>query len=275
MLPWLLPLPHHALLIYSADPQVSLLGASQALFEASMYTFVYLWTPPFIQPAENLPHGFLLQVTPTASGHIPAISVHLSHMLPSSLLPLLPHHAVAALPTLQILEYHCWVRVRRCLRRPCTRSYSYGRLLSTPEERSCRMALGFGSYQQPLATSLHNLSMFSFVVLCCCCYCCCTMVCCPNCADPRVSLLGASQALFEASMYTFVFLWTPALSPRGEKLPHGFIFAIFMTASMVGTALAGRLLRSCRLERLMQVRWRFCVSLFVLHEHRKAQGLIQ
>jgi hypothetical protein len=72
-------------------------------------------------------------------------------------------------------------------------------------------------------------------------------------ADPRVSLLGASQALFEASMYTFVFLWTPALSPRGEKLPHGFIFAIFMTASMVGTALAGRLLRSCRLERLMQV----------------------
>jgi predicted MFS family arabinose efflux permease len=54
-------------------------------------------------------------------------------------------------------------------------------------------------------------------------------------------------------MYTFVFLWTPALSPRGEKLPHGFIFAIFMTASMVGTALAGRLLRSCRLERLMQV----------------------
>jgi hypothetical protein len=72
-------------------------------------------------------------------------------------------------------------------------------------------------------------------------------------ADPRVSLLGASQALFEASMYTFVFLWTPALSPRGEKLPHGFIFAIFMTASMVGTALAGRLLRSCKLERLMQV----------------------
>ncbi|KAF6258525.1 hypothetical protein COO60DRAFT_1691963 [Scenedesmus sp. NREL 46B-D3] len=71
--------------------------------------------------------------------------------------------------------------------------------------------------------------------------------------DPRVSLLGASQALFEASMYTFVFLWTPALSPRGEKLPHGFIFAIFMTASMVGTALAGRLLRSCRLEVLMQV----------------------
>ncbi|WIA21261.1 hypothetical protein OEZ85_000496 [Tetradesmus obliquus] len=82
--------------------------------------------------------------------------------------------------------------------------------------------------------------------------------------DPRVSLLGASQALFEASMYTFVFLWTPALSPRGQKLPHGFIFATFMTASMVGTAAAGRLLRSCRLERLMQaVFWCSAVSLAV------------
>jgi hypothetical protein len=54
-------------------------------------------------------------------------------------------------------------------------------------------------------------------------------------------------------MYTFVFLWTPALSPAGEKLPHGFIFAIFMTASMVGTALAGRLVRVMPLEVLMQV----------------------
>jgi hypothetical protein len=56
-------------------------------------------------------------------------------------------------------------------------------------------------------------------------------------------------------MYTFVFLWTPALSPAGEKLPHGFIFAIFMTASMVGTALAGRLVRIMPLELLMQVKW--------------------
>jgi hypothetical protein len=32
---------------------------------------------------------------------------------------------------------------------------------------------------------------------------------------------------------SFVFLWTPALSPNGEKIPHGMIFACFMTASMV------------------------------------------
>lgn len=93
---------------------------------------------------------------------------------------------------------------------------------------------------------------------------CCAVPCCavsvwdalvssPTTSDARVALLGASQALFEASMYTFVFLWTPALSPAGEKLPHGFIFAIFMTASMVGTALAGRLLHSVPLESLMQV----------------------
>lgn len=60
--------------------------------------------------------------------------------------------------------------------------------------------------------------------------------------DPRVGLLGAMQSLFEGSMYTFVFLWTPALSPNGQHLPHGMIFACFMVSSMAGSALAGRLL---------------------------------
>ena len=32
-------------------------------------------------------------------------------------------------------------------------------------------------------------------------------------------------------MYTFVFLWTPALSPHGEHLPHGMIFACFMVSA--------------------------------------------
>lgn len=61
--------------------------------------------------------------------------------------------------------------------------------------------------------------------------------------DPRVGLLGAMQSLFEASMYSFVFLWTPALSPNGESIPHGFIFATFMLSSMIGSSLAARLLR--------------------------------
>lgn len=52
-------------------------------------------------------------------------------------------------------------------------------------------------------------------------------------ADTRVVLLGVMQSLFEASMYSFVFLWTPALSPNGEKIPHGMIFACFMASCMV------------------------------------------
>ena len=62
------------------------------------------------------------------------------------------------------------------------------------------------------------------------------------CADPKIALLGAMQSLFEGAMYTFVFLWTPALSPAGESIPHGMIFATFMVSSMVGSAIAGRLL---------------------------------
>jgi hypothetical protein len=90
--------------------------------------------------------------------------------------------------------------------------------------------------------------------------------------DERVALLGAMQALFESSMYAFVFLWTPALGQGAkggageeggggwggasagagdssggnnsvdEALPHGLIFAIFMLASMLGAAIAGRLM---------------------------------
>lgn len=51
---------------------------------------------------------------------------------------------------------------------------------------------------------------------------------CLGAADQKIALLGAMQSLFEGSMYTFVFLWTPALSPKGEHLPHGMIFSCFM-----------------------------------------------
>ena len=47
-------------------------------------------------------------------------------------------------------------------------------------------------------------------------------------ADQKVALLGAMQSLFEGSMYTFVFLWTPALSPKGEHLPHGELSKSFI-----------------------------------------------
>ncbi|CAM6023652.1 unnamed protein product [Sphagnum balticum] len=64
-------------------------------------------------------------------------------------------------------------------------------------------------------------------------------------SDEKIALLGAIQSLFEASMYTFVFLWTPALSPNKQAIPHGFIFTTFMLASMLGSSLA-----SCLLARI-------------------------
>lgn len=74
-------------------------------------------------------------------------------------------------------------------------------------------------------------------------------------SDEKIALLGAIQSLFEGSMYTFVFLWTPALSPNDEDIPHGFIFATFMLASMLGSSIASRLLArsSPRVESYMQV----------------------
>jgi hypothetical protein len=56
-------------------------------------------------------------------------------------------------------------------------------------------------------------------------------------------------------MYTFVFLWTPAINPFANHIPHGMIFACFMTASMVGSAAAGLLMSKTqiRIESYMQV----------------------
>ncbi|XP_047338900.1 molybdate-anion transporter-like [Impatiens glandulifera] len=74
-------------------------------------------------------------------------------------------------------------------------------------------------------------------------------------SDGKIALLGAIQSLFEGSMYTFVFLWTPALSPNGEDIPHGFIFATFMMASMLGSSTASRLMTpssTLRVESYMQ-----------------------
>jgi hypothetical protein len=73
--------------------------------------------------------------------------------------------------------------------------------------------------------------------------------------DEKIALLGAIQSLFEGSMYTFVFLWTPALSHYDQMIPFGFIFATFMLASMLGSSLASRLMSrsNLRVESYMQV----------------------
>ncbi|VAH05311.1 unnamed protein product [Triticum turgidum subsp. durum] len=82
-------------------------------------------------------------------------------------------------------------------------------------------------------------------------------------SDEKIALLGAIQSLFEGSMYTFVFLWTPALSPNDEDIPHGFIFATFMLSSMLGSSIASRLLaRKMKVEGYMQIV--FSISAFTL-----------
>ncbi|KAL6986471.1 hypothetical protein U1Q18_019834 [Sarracenia purpurea var. burkii] len=84
-------------------------------------------------------------------------------------------------------------------------------------------------------------------------------------SDEKIVLLGAIQSLFEGSMYTFVFLWTPALSPNDEDIPHGFIFATFMLASMLGSSIASRLMArsSLKVESYMQIVFAIsAVSLF-------------
>ncbi|CAL5430076.1 unnamed protein product [Camellia sinensis] len=85
-------------------------------------------------------------------------------------------------------------------------------------------------------------------------------------SDEKIALLGAIQSLFEGSMYTFVFLWTPALSPNNEEIPHGFIFATFMLASMLGSSVASRLMAcsSLKVESYMQIVFLIsAVSLFI------------
>ena len=59
--------------------------------------------------------------------------------------------------------------------------------------------------------------------------------------DRRVLLTGSIASCFEAAMYSFVFMWTPALAfPEGEQPPYGKIFATMMVCSMAGTRIFSR-----------------------------------
>lgn len=52
----------------------------------------------------------------------------------------------------------------------------------------------------------------------------------------EIVLCGCISALYEGSMFIFVFHWTPALAGV-DDLPHGLIFATFMVSCMVGSSL--------------------------------------
>jgi MFS transporter, MFS domain-containing protein family, molybdate-anion transporter len=78
--------------------------------------------------------------------------------------------------------------------------------------------------------------------------------------DPKILLLGLIQASFEGAMYTFIFVWTPALQAAHDltpgtispEIPHGTIFSTFMAATMIGSSLFELLERSFRVEVIMR-----------------------
>eukprot|EP01129_Flabellula_baltica_P008595 TRINITY_DN3429_c0_g1_i1.p1 TRINITY_DN3429_c0_g1~~TRINITY_DN3429_c0_g1_i1.p1 ORF type:complete len:433 (+),score=62.21 TRINITY_DN3429_c0_g1_i1:225-1523(+) len=61
--------------------------------------------------------------------------------------------------------------------------------------------------------------------------------------DYRILALGLVQSLFEASMYVFVFLWTPVLESDVPEFQdkslgmHGMIFSAFMVCTMAGSSI--------------------------------------
>lgn len=72
--------------------------------------------------------------------------------------------------------------------------------------------------------------------------------------------LGLTQSCFEASMYSFVFEWTPALGliEKGGQIPFGTVFATFMIGCMIGSQFFGILVKHQSIERLL--RWVFILS---------------
>lgn len=58
-------------------------------------------------------------------------------------------------------------------------------------------------------------------------------------SDRKVFLLGSVNALFEGSMYSFVFMWVPTIlgALRGSPLPSGLVFASLMTCISLGGVL--------------------------------------
>jgi MFS family permease len=72
--------------------------------------------------------------------------------------------------------------------------------------------------------------------------------------DKRILFVGLQQALFEGAMYTFVFLWTPALERDDQPtIPYGIIFACFMIACSLGGTLFGYSASQMPLSRLMRL----------------------
>mmetsp|Transcript_6603 Transcript_6603/g.17749 ORF Transcript_6603/g.17749 Transcript_6603/m.17749 type:complete len:441 (+) Transcript_6603:75-1397(+) len=83
-------------------------------------------------------------------------------------------------------------------------------------------------------------------------------------ADKRILLIGAIQSAFEGAMYTFVFMWTPALQTiSATEIPHGMIFSSFMVAIMIGSSLFTLLVTKFRIEAFLRAFFVFATAAFV------------
>jgi len=58
------------------------------------------------------------------------------------------------------------------------------------------------------------------------------------CTNLRMALCCITIALFESSMFIFVFNWTPVLKQGTETPPFGMIFSTFMMACMIGASVS-------------------------------------
>ncbi|KAK5581331.1 hypothetical protein RB653_001362 [Dictyostelium firmibasis] len=95
--------------------------------------------------------------------------------------------------------------------------------------------------------------------------------------SPGIISIGIVQSFFEASMYTFVFMWTPTLSESpdliGVQLPFGLIFATFMVCVMIGSSIFN-LLSHIKPELLIQYILLFSSICFVIPFYFKNSLLI-
>jgi len=71
--------------------------------------------------------------------------------------------------------------------------------------------------------------------------------------DSKIFMIGAIAAIFEGSMYTFVFLWTPLLQAADRKdLPFGMIFAVLMLSCMGGSQIFSLLVTKYSVGKITQ-----------------------
>ncbi|KAI6214191.1 hypothetical protein M3Y94_00239000 [Aphelenchoides besseyi] len=86
--------------------------------------------------------------------------------------------------------------------------------------------------------------------------------------EPPVFCLGLIQSFFEGAMYTFVLMWTPTLNRAmrhvtpDATIPHGFVFATFMIAIMIGSSVFKIVHRYAQPESFM--RYVLLISAFCL-----------